>query len=124
MVIKLPPYPKRIETECLIFQIPIYVLTVFVFAIIAIGLWVTYGEPADCLICLGRKFWDKLEYMETYSTDIEEEDTIITHDRLVAKQMKDNMSMIDEGDQDYTNPPPDKDAPPPYVEVCVNYSEK
>ncbi|KAI5749580.1 hypothetical protein M8J76_008492 [Diaphorina citri] len=120
VVMKLPSFPKRIETECLLFQIPIYVLTVFVFGIIAIGLWATYGDPADCLFCLSRKFWDKLEYMDTYSTDIDEDD-IVAHDRIVTKHIKELEMIMDEGDQDYTCPPPDKDAPPPYVEILTVY---
>lgn len=122
VVMKLPSFPKHIETECLIFQIPIYVLTVFVFVIIAIGLWATYGDPADCLFCLSRKFWDKLEYMDPYSTDIDEDDVVVP-DRVVAKHIKDMDLTKGEGDQDYMCPPPDKDAPPPYVEVIVGANE-
>ncbi|KAL1464838.1 hypothetical protein WDU94_004449 [Cyamophila willieti] len=117
---KRQTFPKHFDMECLVFQIPIiiYVLTVFLLVIVAIGLWATYGDPADCLFCLGRKFWDKLDNTDTYSVDLDEDDIVTTHDAIITKQMKD-FNLVMTGDENYTQPPPDKDAPPPYVEINV-----
>uniref|UniRef100_A0A8D8LTI5 Uncharacterized protein n=1 Tax=Cacopsylla melanoneura TaxID=428564 RepID=A0A8D8LTI5_9HEMI len=109
---------KHFYTKCPSFQpFPTFIAGFFSSLIITIYIWVTFG---DSMLGVGRKYWDKLDYMDTYSVDIDEDDMVTSQDTIINKQMKEMNLVMSEGDQYYALPPPDKDAPPPYVEININ----